>query len=62
MKISHGYEHTNHEATPNPPWGLKLVCDTFILMVSVIIQMPPRGMSKTVQEENTCHLIECGKK
>ena len=24
--------------------------------------MPTRGMNKTVQEENTCHLTGCGKK
>ena len=24
--------------------------------------MPPRGMSNTAQEENTCHLTKCGEK
>ena len=52
MKISHGYEYTG---------GVKLVYDTLILMVSIIYQMAPRGMSKMVQEENACHLTECRK-
>ena len=59
MKMSQGYERT-HETTASRPGGLKFVYETFILMVSVILHLPSRGMSKA-EQEITCHLTECEK-